>query len=419
MNDMSDLPYAVFSKEGTSKLWVRFSIKGEGQVRKSLGTSDPELAKRKAHEVWYEANYRSRNGLKSQTTSFTKAAEEFIALVEREVERGDRPAYHVRDVPPVIRRYFIEFFGKKDIDAIAERDITRYLDWRKDYWITGPGKDITEIRYIRAGRSVRRPLGEKRVPSVSRQRGELVILRQLFRQAVKWGYLNNAQVPAIEVPRARIPNNRPSFSPEEFRRLEATSLARLSDPEIHDHLRWDRTVLHAQMMIGAFSGMRPTEMKNLNWGDVLSYRGHRQKAGSDRDITIRVRGKGKSREFVAQRAALSWFDILWKFWLDHQGSDPSDTDPVLSTREGKRFGSSNKGLTELLTQCALLHDYRGVKRTLYSFRHFYISQQLAHGVDVFVLARNTGTSSEMIDKFYGQVANKRMKDHLRPEWNED
>lgn len=30
MNDMSDLPYAVFSKDGTSKLWVRFSIKGEG-----------------------------------------------------------------------------------------------------------------------------------------------------------------------------------------------------------------------------------------------------------------------------------------------------------------------------------------------------------------------------------------------------
>ena len=33
MNKMADLPYAVFSRDGTSKLWVRFSIKGEGQVR--------------------------------------------------------------------------------------------------------------------------------------------------------------------------------------------------------------------------------------------------------------------------------------------------------------------------------------------------------------------------------------------------
>lgn len=419
MNDMSDLPYAVFSKDGTSKLWVRFSIKGEGQVRKSLGTSDPEVARRKAHEVWYEAHYRSRNGLKSQTTSFTKAADEFIAMVEREVERGDRPAYHVRDVPPVIRRYFIEFFGKRDIDAIAEREVTRYLEWRKDYWITGPGKDITEIRYIRDGRSIRRPLGEKRVPSISRQRGELVILRQLFRQAVRWGYLNNAQVPAIEVPRAKTPNNRPSFSPEEFRRLEATSLDRLSAPEIHEHLRWDRTILHAQMMIGAFSGMRPTEMKNLNWGDVLGYRVGRNKALKDRDIRLRVRGKAKSREFVAHEAALSWFDILWTFWVQHQGKEPGDADPVLATRDGKRLGSTKKGLTELLTKCDLLVDYRGVRRTSYSFRHFYISQQLAHGVDIFALARNTGTSSDMIDKFYGQVTNARMKTHLRPEWTDD
>lgn len=152
------------------------SIKGEGQVRKSLGTSDPHPARQKAHEVWFEANYRSRNGLKPSTTSFAKAAEDFIAMVEREIERGDRPAYHARDIPPVIRRYFIEFFGKKDIDAIAESDITRYLEWRKDYWITGPGKDITEIHYVRAGRSIKRPLGEKRVPTISRQRGELVIL---------------------------------------------------------------------------------------------------------------------------------------------------------------------------------------------------------------------------------------------------
>ena len=418
MLDRPDQPYSIFSKDGTSKLWVRFSIKGEGQVRKSLGTSDPEIARQKAHEVWFEANYRSRNGLKARTTSFTKAAEDFIAMVEREVERGDRPTYHSRDIPPVIRRYFIEFFGRKDIDAIAESDVSRYLEWRKDYWVTGPGKDIAEIRYVRNGRSIRRPIGEKRIPTISRQRGELVILRQLFRQAVKWGYLNNAQVPAIEVPRARVPNNRPSFSPEEFRKLEATSLERLSDPDIHEHLRWDRTVLHAQMMIGAFSGMRPTEMKNLNWGDVLAYREGRKLPIGKRDIRLRVHGKAKSRTFVPQEAALPWFDRLWDFWVQHVEKPPKDADPVFATRDGKRLGSTKKSLTELLKACDLLVDYRGVRRTSYSFRHYYISQQLAHGVDVFPLARNTGTSPDMIHKFYGQVTNERMKDHLRPEWKD-
>jgi hypothetical protein len=41
------------------------------------------------------------------------------------------------------------------------------------------------------------------------------------------------------------------------------------------------------------------------------------------------------------------------------------------------------------------------RRTAYSFRHFHISQQLIAGVDVFLLAKNTGTSSDMIERLYG------------------
>ncbi len=38
--------------------------------------------------------------------------------------------------------------------------------------------------------------------------------------------------------------------------------------------------------------------------------------------------------------------------------------------------------------------------------------------DVGVRARNADTSPDMIHKFYGQVTNERMKDHLRPEWKD-
>jgi hypothetical protein len=37
-------------------------------------------------------------------------------------------------------------------------------------------------------------------------------------------------------------------------------------------------------------------------------------------------------------------------------------------------------------------------------------------VDVFLLARNTGTSSDMIERFYGQVKLERMAKELRPDW---
>ena len=61
-------------------------------------------------------------------------------------------------------------------------------------------------------------------------------------------------------------------------------------------------------------------------------------------------------------------------------------------------------------------DHRGARRTAYSFRHFHISQQLIAGVEVFLLAKNTGTSSDMIERFYGQVKLERMAKELRPEW---
>lgn len=409
-------PYQLFQRAGSSKWWVRFSIRGQGQIRKALGTADRTEAERLAQEVWYEARYRAKNGLTATVRTFEQVAEEFIAQIEREAARGERAALHARQYPAIIRRYFVGFFGQKPIDAISDKDVVRYLEWRKDYWITGPGKAITHIDYERNGRRVRRPIGEERKPpTLSRQRGEAVLLRMLFRQAAKWGYIKNIQIPEVSVPRVP-PNARPSFDAFEFEKLVAESLGRLADPAVNPHVRRDRTILHAYIMIAAFTGMRPTEMRNLNWGDVLGYRGGRERPLSERDIRLRVRGKGKSRTFVPLEAALPWFDTLWMLWKNDRGCEPTDTDPVFATPEGKRLSSLKKGLAELLKHCGLLTDHRGVRRTSYSFRHFYISQQIIHGVDVFILAKNTGTSPEMIDRFYADVKLERMKEQLRPEW---
>jgi hypothetical protein len=117
-------------------------------------------------------------------------------------------------------------------------------------------------------------------------------------------------------------------------------------------------------------------------------------------------------------AALPSFDILWMLWEKAVGSEPDDKAPVFATITGKRLSSVKKSLAELLKACDLLTDHRGMRRTSYSFRHCYISQQLIAGVDVFLLARNTGTSPDMIDRFYGHVKLERMTKELRPEWRD-
>jgi hypothetical protein len=137
-----------------------------------------------------------KQGLQATVRTFEKVAEEFIEQIEREVERGERDKVQGQKHPAVIRRYFVGYFSKKPVDAIADKDISRYMEWRKDYWISGPGQHITHIEYVRAGLRLRRPVRERKLPSLSRQRAEAVLLRSLFKQAARWGYLKTDLAPA-------------------------------------------------------------------------------------------------------------------------------------------------------------------------------------------------------------------------------
>jgi hypothetical protein len=62
-----------------------------------------------------------------------------------------------------------------------------------------------------------------------------------------------------------------------------------------------------------------------------------------------------------------------------------------------------------------LRDHGGTRRTANSFRHVHISQQLVAGVDVPLPAKNTGTSLDMVERFYRQVKLERMGKVLRLE----
>ena len=51
--------YQLFQRAGSAKWQMCFSIKGQGQVKRSLDTSDRSEAERRAEEIWFEANYRA------------------------------------------------------------------------------------------------------------------------------------------------------------------------------------------------------------------------------------------------------------------------------------------------------------------------------------------------------------------------
>ena len=132
-NRTTEAPYALFQRAGNARWWTRFSITGEGQIRKPLGTIDCAEAERLANEVYSKARYRAKQGLRSQAKSFRQVAEEFTDHIQREAQCGERRQFQANQFKRIIERYFSGHFADRPIDHLRNADVTRFWEWRRDY----------------------------------------------------------------------------------------------------------------------------------------------------------------------------------------------------------------------------------------------------------------------------------------------
>ncbi|MEI7609004.1 MAG: site-specific integrase [Rhodospirillaceae bacterium] len=414
---MGNKPYQLFRRKGSSKWYCRFSIPEQGQFQKALKTEDETEADKLAMLAYMRATVRAEQGQSIRERTFTDVAEEFIAKIEKEVANKEKKDILLHVDIPTIKRYFIEFFKNKPIDAIKEKDVAAYMEWRKTYWVSGPGKDIKTITYKRAGRLVSRPTPvDRKNTSYSRIRREIVLLKQILKQAVNLGYLPAQLMPDIKLDSPK-DSPRPGFTLAEFNKLLEISEVRIRQYPVFSHHWRERHRLNAFIILAAYSGMRPGEIFNLNFGDIIGLTEARAEYWKKKDIRIRVRGKTGARTIVTKFNAVPPLRLLGTMWEHDFGNNPGDLDPVFFNDDKSRMKSLKKGLNSLLVEAGLYRDHDGKKRTAYSFRHFYITQQIIHGVDHYLLAKNCGTSSDMIHRFYGHVEVEKMAKELRPEWD--
>lgn len=104
-------PFDIYRQNGSKRRYVRFSIRGQGQQRIALGTADETEATQLARSIYYENTALAKAGLSVTRKKFAAIAEEFAQHIELEVERGEKDAYHARQYAPIIRKYFIGYFG--------------------------------------------------------------------------------------------------------------------------------------------------------------------------------------------------------------------------------------------------------------------------------------------------------------------
>jgi integrase len=141
--------------------------------------------------------------------------------------------------------------------------------------------------------------------------------------------------------------------------------------------------------------MRPVEMKNLRWRDIMP-----AKDREGREIVVLfVQGKGKSRKLVAPKSVGDYLERIRAISKANQSEDR-----VFANIAGKPAKTLYSSLiSDLLDKANLREGTQGVPRSTYCFRHTYATLRLQEGVDVYFLAEQMGTSVHMIEQHYGHV----------------
>lgn len=412
----STAPYQVFTRGAT--YYVRFSIKGQGQIVKSLGTKDEREAQRKAPMVFGEALHRDSIGLSAKKKKFGQYCDEFLDHLQKRCDNGRIKETQRKRHHAVIDRYLRAYFADDNIATITSGKMDTYWHWRDTYWTEGPGKDIKYLTYSRDGRMVQMPVSprSRKPPSDSSRANESQAIRAFFDWARRHGFTKEVvEVESIKVD----PNARPSLSADEYGRLVTLAAERAQEANIHPRVRQDRARLYAYIELMAYTGMRPTEAKHLKWEHIKGYRYDPDSPPKfSHEITLKVYGKSKSRALEAMPEVKTALDMLWIVERDVLGRDPLPSESIFINSRGNIQESFRSGLSELLRQTGLEKDYRGMKRTAYSFRHFYATQMLLANVSIHDIAVNMGTGVKMIEQFYSDVRLAMIKGRLRPEWKD-
>jgi integrase len=296
----------------------------------------------------------------------------------------------------VLETYFLPFFlqheKKTQVGEINKSTFNNYLIWRASNY-------------------------QRKKPTNSYLRKEVMGIRRFYNWCVDKDYVDELRK-KIDLPKAEI-NRRPHFTEDEYlsltrfmKKWENEAIIKLKDGTEKKMPWWrDRFLLRRYILILANTGMRTSEARFLRWGDISD--DVRNEDGKDTTyIYMKVSGKTGGREITCMNTDTieKSLNELAELQLTERGKDPKRNDYVFASSDGKPITSFKTALTKLLKNANLLTTLNGEKRTGYSFRHTYATFRLNNGVDLHDLAKNMGTSTQLLEStYYHAIARSRSK----------
>ncbi len=363
---------------------AHFKVEAIGKwIRKATGTADLDKAKALAEEQWFEAKVLAKAGHPVVSKKFKAVAEVVQRDLEIKVAADKTKRGSNNDYINSIKTYLIPFFGGYNVDRINQTVFTEFCEWRR----------------VKVGREL----------SHSAQANHNAALNLVFDYAIERGYMTSLQKPVLKNT-GEHGGRRPDFSAKEIEQILEKLPAWVQEGRV-GRTRNLRELLSVYVPFAAATGMRPgTEMEFLEWrhievhnlgGEPVLY-AHIQKGK-----TVK---KNKPMGAVLHRSCWLYLEKLRQMAPEFQDKTIYE---VLEGKHEVRIFRARDGVqpVHLIAQFKqLLEDLNmlncpttGEERTLYSLRHFAITQMVAKGLTAEQIQSQVRTSATMIAKFYNHM----------------
>ncbi len=379
-------------RRADSQYWqAHYKVEQLGKwIRKATKKSNLDEAKALAEEFWMEAKILAKNGQAVISKRFKAVAELVQADLQAKVDADKTRRGSNNDYLSALRNYLIPYFSNYNINGITQDVFTSFCEWRRQ----------------KIGREL----------SHSAQANHNAALNLVFDYAIERCYMTSSQRPALKNT-GEASGRRPDFSQREMEQL-LTFLPSWSESGRLGRTRLMRELLAVYVPFAAATGMRPgTEMEKLEWRHIEV---HEQ--GDEPVLYANIQHgktakKNKRQGAVLHRSCWLYLEKLRQIAPEFENKTLNqvlkEQHPLqlFRMRDGKQPDTFTKQFKQLLEDAKLLIcPITGEERTLYSLRHYAITQLVTKGLTAEQIQQQVRTSAPMIAKHYN---------HLNPLLNAD
>ena len=364
---------------GTDNWYARLTLPNGKRIVKSTKTSDLEDAREVALQLYYDIQARIKNKLPASTRKFKDVALHAIRRMENEIIEGvGKQAY--KDYIQAINKWLIPYFAQTDIAKIDYAAIKSFDVWRTE----------------KSGK----------IPAQSTINNHNAALNRVLDEAELNGWTTKALRPTL-LNKGLKTESRGSFTLSEYRTIY-TALRDYHHKTSVEKAAATRETLQNYVLFLANTGVRHgTEALTLRWRNIEWHT-----KGNDKYLAVNVDGKTNKRTAIAR-------DRVRDFLFRQSKLNPrlkfDDFDTLINSKSDElvfttRLGACvtvhnlNRAFNSLLDELNLKTGADGRQRTLYSWRHFYATQDLERGISTHALSKQLGNSTAMLDKHYSKYS---------------